>query len=823
MITLSASLFLRPTRIGFIVEPHDAASLRRIFQICSCLWGGVYNPIIPACSVLPDEWKDRHPVLDPTPNDLANGYVDFFEPDVLVEAQQGLAASVGIAVSDLHFGHPRIVTLDSFFETSDQRDFDLPFGTDVFYLYKDLYEREFKFVPRHERRVAILANDTVDASFVEATFGGFPTTGPLAPLSRVYVDAFGPVELAANAENWIKVLKEGYCGPLHFTREGLKREPDGGWSQPTLFIADPSSPLDLIDLWNIRQFRRQILPINFSWLNGSKEFLIEFVKANYRPLPRNPHGVMIHPTIQFGRSIPEERAKAAVEDAGLRGLADTQWFLNPWYDRIWKPDRDDFATRPQRARILGGSTDLELTVTDEGPDLSCRFMGLSPGFIEPHGRGAARWVNVLKFHDYGMNDALALTLPSSFTSDDSRRLRLGETTIISREGFVLPQRYAQHREYFRLLTGQDAVISWLARHGIEAKPSDPGRIADQILASLKGFWGVRVIADRDTIKLLDEMSKSVRKYADGKLEEFPDRSIDVKRWKDLVERRANETFRGGVNLDSFIKANVLRLGLVLECPNCRKKNWFGIEGLEELLTCERCLKTYPFPQGSLNFAHTPWQYRVVGPYSVPNFAEGAYATVLAIHAFAHGLDSDQPNLTYATGLNFKIADAEPFEVDFTLWYQRREILALEEEPVLVFGEAKSFAAESFKDDDLERMRKLADKFPGAFLVFATLKDSLSDVEKQRIGCLATWGRERLADGRPRAPVIIFTGIELFSAWLIEESWKALGGQWAKSLAPPSVRLDNLWTLAEVTQQIYLGLPHPQAHLLAPSTAAKPSE
>ena len=684
-----------------------------------------------------------------------------------------------------------------------------------------MYEREFKFVPRHERRVAVLASDTVDASFVEASFGGFPTSGPLAPLSQAYVDAFDPLKLAPSAENWIKVVKEGFRGPLHFTTEGLKREP-GGWSEPALFVVDPSSTLDLIDLWNIRQFHRQIFPINLSWLKENKEFLIEFVKANYRPLPGNPHGVMIHPTIQFGRSISQERAKAAVEDAGLTGLTGKRLLMR-WYDPIWEADRDDFMTRPRRARIVAASTDLELTVSDEGPDLRCRFASLSPEFVDPHGIGSARWVNVLKFHNnYGISDALALTLPSSFTGEASRRLRVGETTIISREGFVLPQRFKQHREYFRLLTGQEAVISWLGRQGVEAKPSDPGRIADQILASLEGFWGVRVIADRDTIKLLDEMAKSVRKYADGKLEEFPDRSIDVKRWKDLVHRRANANY-GAVSLDSFIKANVLRLGLVLECTNCRKKNWFGIDALREQLTCERCLKAYPFPQGSLNFVQTPWQYRVVGPYSVPNYAEGAYATVLAIHAFANGLGTDRTNLTYATGLDCKIGGAEPFEVDFTLWYQRREILALEEEPVLVFGEAKSFAVQSFKDDDLEQMRKLADKFPGAFLVFATLKDSLSDVEKEEIGRLATWGRERLADGRPRAPVIVFTGVELFSTWHIEQSWKDLGGQWAKFVALPSVHLDNLWTLAEITQQIYLGLPHPHAHLLPPSAAAKPPE
>jgi hypothetical protein len=176
-------------------------------------------------------------------------------------------------------------------------------------------------------------------------------------------------------------------------------------------------------------------------------------------------------------------------------------------------------------------------------------------------------------------------------------------------------------------------------------------------------------------------------------------------------------------------------------------------------------------------------------------------------------------LTYATGLQLKVGTANSFEVDFTFWYQRRKMLDLQEEPVLVFGEAKSFGVESFKHDDFERMQRLADNFPGAFLVFAALKNDLSDTEKTEIGCLATWGRERLPDGRPRAPVIVLTGIELFADWHIQHTWKELGGQWAKFVQPASVRIDNLWTLADITQQLYLGLPHPRAHLVSSSKQA----
>ena len=108
------------------------------------------------------------------------------------------------------------------------------------------------------------------------------------------------------------------------------------------------------------------------------------------------------------------------------------------------------------------------------------------------------------------------------------------------------------------------------------------------------------------------------------------------------------------------------------------------------------------------------------------------------------------DLTYATGLEFVGVAPLPIEVDFTCWYQRRIILGRNEEPVLIFGEAKSFAAQCFKSEDIERMSKVAEKFPGAFIVFATLKDELSDAEKSSIGQLAMQGRARLENGVRRS-------------------------------------------------------------------------
>jgi len=403
-----------------------------------------------------------------------------------------------------------------------------------------------------------------------------------------------------------------------------------------------------------------------------------------------------------------------------------------------------------------------------------------------------------------------LNLPSDFMDEGMRHLRMGDRTLISREGFVLPQRYKDHGEYFRLLRGREAIGEWLKRKGIDATPSNSGRIADQILSALGGFRGCRLIADRETVELLDDMAKSVRRYPDGTEEEFADRSVDARRWKALVARRGNERFAAKIELEEFIKAKSFRLGLALACPNCSKENWYGLGDLRDEVMCQQCLRSFDFPQGGINFDRTGWKYRVVGPFTVPDYADGAYSTVLTLRVFANNVGPDGADLIYATGTKVKLDARTSREIDFAFWYSRGQLFEHDKEPPLVFGEAKSFGQDAFDAQDVDTMRRIAEKIPGAFFVFSTLKDALSEQEKTTIGAFAMWGREHGQARRSRAPVIVLTGHELFSAWYIGETWKEMGGRHAQFVVPPSTHLDNLATLAEFTQQLYLDLPHPRA-------------
>jgi hypothetical protein len=391
-------------------------------QVCSCLWGGAYNPIIPVCNELPSEWT-QSPFRNPTGEELAKGYIDFFEPDVFVEAESGLAGKARVEDSIFTYGKPRVVSLSTFFESGQEGQTRIPFGLSMFDVYRHLYEREFKFLRRQEQPAVLFETGSDDDTFVEAAFGAFPSEGLLSALGEAFAKTFNAQRLKPSGENWMKVIREECTTPLVLTAHAIRREPDG-YGELTLFIADPNSPTDMLDLWNLRQFTPYVVPINAHWASAAaeRETLRGFITANYRPLPRNPHGVMIRTTVQFGRSFSEDRAKAL----GLElfdGLPPGSWSLKPWYERIWRIDRiEDRMVRPRRARFSTATADLDLPLRTEQKDKSIQFRSLSPEFASRFSDGDVRWVNVLRLYTYASDESIAVVFPPDLNKETLMRL-----------------------------------------------------------------------------------------------------------------------------------------------------------------------------------------------------------------------------------------------------------------------------------------------------------------------------------------------------------------------------------------------------------------
>lgn len=136
------------------------------------------------------------------------------------------------------------------------------------------------------------------------------------------------------------------------------------------------------------------------------------------------------------------------------------------------------------------------------------------------------------------------------------------------------------------------------------------------------------------------------------------------------------------------------------------------------------------------------------------------------------------------------------EADFALFWQ--DSIFGEQRNGIAFGECKTYG--EFQKKDFERMKYIAATFPGAVLVFATLRKKLEQREVRAITSITRAGRKFWKNERPINPVFILTGNELLSHHGPPYCWEDMG------LKAKFDRVSGLLKVCDVTQQIYLGLP-----------------
>ena len=287
--------------------------------------------------------------------------------------------------------------------------------------------------------------------------------------------------------------------------------------------------------------------------------------------------------------------------------------------------------------------------------------------------------------------------------------------------------------------------------------------------------------------------KEIQPQLGGDEKSMPENSVLPR-----IARIVNQAKYAGTKeriIQQLIEAKVFQLGLETQCSVCTQSSWYSVKDADYELQCPKCLERLSFPPAS---KEVTWSYRTLGPFSLPNQAHGAYAVLLTLRFFSESgfLDGATTPLMSFTANNEKM---EQMEADLALFFQASKFR--ESKTEVVFAECKTF--NSFRTEDADRMAKLGDAFPGAVLVFAALKESLSEKEKTILCALVNRQRKHRMNGRPFNPVLILTGTELFAELDLSEAWEEAGGlhaAYAKNLGPK-----DLPELCDITQRIYLGM------------------
>jgi hypothetical protein len=785
MATELASIRVRPLRFGFVVDPKAGNILRKVLQVNTCLWGGVYNYIIPAFKKTPVRYRERY-LATPSAKNLINGLVEAFQPDFLVETTPGI--SKGIA-----FESGRIISLDALMATDDRGR--RSYGIDLRSICVALYDESFRFVQRHAPKVLLpRAPSRRYELLIAATFGEIPESGEFADCRKHFMGALDAKEEFVQVHTFNKLFAPENLYPLRIGRHELETQRRGWTLDPMLFYMDEHSTYDIIEYWNLRAIGWRIRPLPRSWAPDLRKDCELFIEKVHRPYPP-PSNAMHGASFLCSRSCSFEELQAFV--SSLQKPSQAAVSIDRRVPRLWEEwGRHADHAEPQSVTYKTESVDMQ-TIGD-----SVSLQTIVPDFLElsPYGASEKACANVMEALPGG-----APVIPWQTTDMQTLTGRFNDEDIWSgREGIItVAGDYRTHR-FLRAPSPTNVFASWAEGHKLKLELSPAGRNTEQVVKSLGGLSGVRLLRHEKIIKLLDRM-------AHGDLElELPDgspttgkkRRIRTSAAPEALVRetlmRANNgsTYIAGNHLKALLKSKVLTLGMRLQCPKCEESTWYGISELDLTLTCGRCLRQFPFPE-----ARPPknaWAYRVIGPFAVENFAYGAYSVALAVQFLA---DKVAEACTWIPSFELKGTGLKDAEADFGMFLKPRWFSLLQD-PLLVLGECKTFGP--FESRDYSRMQTLAKLFPGAVICFCTLNTQLSSAEKKRITQIARAGRKRLKTGQQTNPVLVLTRTELFGQFKIGSFTDDYSGKFT-GLARNLFMRGDVQEICDFTQQVHLGI------------------
>ena len=710
MNNIRVDIRLRPIRFGFLVRPDDAKNVLEIFRLNTCLWGGMFNPIIPFFECLP-AWLEKEGCYFENAKQIVNGYLDFFEPDFLVEAEQGLADGID-------FDPNRVLQLQNILEREEKRGW-AGYGLSVIDLYRELYAKEFQFEQRHQHSVVhVSPTQTASADFVACIFGGFPIQEQLKYFEITYEDVFSPEHITLDADELSRLYKSEYVSALRIGHENLRIDYHERLS-PTLFILDARVSEDLVEFWNLRAIHQHVLAIPIQWITELASFCKEFKPKRH--------------ALMFAHSLSEERGKEIRENY-LRVNKNQSWWATG-YLPIWRnPSNSEFrTTRPTLAAAAVGRTSIDVPIDEDNPEI--RFDPLLPEFANEFGN-QPRVANVVRLQDWSSTGQIATVFPCNYRKSAFPKFSLASGFPLSTtEGFVIFPEYRNLSKRWKLTDGTTAFNQWFKSNQVPSALSSAGRATQQIIQTMGGCCGVGSLAYKGIVEYLDKISRRpVTKTAHY-----------CKFREKIASAIGNET-SGKSIFETLVKRKAVELGLEVKCSKCNRWSWYSVKQLDYSLTCSFCLKQVDFPvTNPLEDKLSRWAYRLIGPFAYPDYAEGGYAAALAIRFFANVIDENSRSaVTWSSGQELKLPTGKMVESDFIIWYQYKELFGLDYLTDTVFGEAKSFGTGVvFKQDDVDRMKLLAETYPGSILVFSAMKEGADFSKKEiaRLKKVAEWGRE----------------------------------------------------------------------------------
>jgi hypothetical protein len=213
----NVTIKIRPLRLALLVDPENLEQTRDAIRLASSLWGGAYFPIIALYKRMPKTWREG-PIKAPHARDVVLGYIDAFDPDILVQ----FSRDVPQYVRDREI---KTIRPDEVWRILEEnRGLSPNFGIGLPDILTDVFEQFFKYKAKYPVRVFMPVLPKKHTLFWASVFGELPQK-LLPHIKRGYYEALEIEDLEVKPEEILHLLKGNNVFPRRLTQHGLEHHP----------------------------------------------------------------------------------------------------------------------------------------------------------------------------------------------------------------------------------------------------------------------------------------------------------------------------------------------------------------------------------------------------------------------------------------------------------------------------------------------------------------------------------------------------------------------------------------------------------------------
>lgn len=672
MGTLSVNIRFRPIRFGWCVRKGNIEDVRHALRLTYTLWGGRYNPLIPVGE----------------PDDHGRELVEAFGVDALYPVTDDTSLQKFVS----SFSHLPWPSVYKEFFVAGMAGRHATF-LDIYHPVRFLFEKYIQDKTDPKLDVRIFEWDQTDplADVLLAYFGSYP---PADEIGKDYRD-FASKNLRAqsvrlSADDVLPSDAFRVVTPGAISGYDLKQDRVGGWNFPGFYMGDPTDFEDIVNFWNLRAANIGIL-----FLDNTQNIRLRALWEDYlgvlRQRPEDPPGSpTVHIWSKEGAAV--DLAEFGGETIGRVELRDGMWNgHNIQPPLMYIDEHSTLASLSDRGGVPSLSFDLRPKPFFDDPEFHNQSViaSVRPLIDVGDEETTFRYPYIPELNEYYGRKAY-------FEYNAARAEHDGLGLVIS---------VTQDDLTIEALRRRELVASLFRVFGMEAEPSEAGRIAARLIKQMGGIQGCRafkIAGTRDLIERYTPLQSFTRSNA-VQIIGGNDPKTGIPHFE-RYERLYIEPRERGSKLtphqvfDFLLKKGVFRVGLKLLCPSCELDFWTGLEDVRANMTCEYCGGEFNV---TLQLRDRDWAYRRSGLFGREDHQQGSIPVALTLQQLDSSLHRQGIFVT-GTNLNPTSVSVEPCETDFVVIGRE----PYEQKVTLAIGECKTGG--EIEVEDVRKLSLIAD-------------------------------------------------------------------------------------------------------------------